>query len=34
MRWMQRYGDLDSIGNCKAFSRLVGKTDRQTVAKD
>ena len=25
MRWMQRYGDLDGIGNCRAFSRLVGK---------
>ena len=25
MCWMQRYGDLDGIGNCKAFSRLVGK---------
>ena len=25
MRWMQRYGDLDGIGNCNAFSRLVGK---------
>ena len=25
MCWMQRYGDLDGIGNCSAFSRLVGK---------
>ena len=25
MRWMQRYGDLDGINNCRAFSRLVGK---------
>ena len=25
MCWMQRYGDLDGIGACKAFSRLVGK---------
>ena len=25
MRWMQRYGDLDGISNCRAFSRLVGK---------
>ena len=25
IRWMQRYGDLDGIGNCRAFSRLVGK---------
>ena len=25
MCWMQRHGDLDGIGNCKAFSRLVGK---------
>ena len=25
MCWMQRYGDLDGIGNCRAFSRLVGK---------
>ena len=25
IRWMQRYGDLDGIGNCGAFSRLVGK---------
>lgn len=25
MCWMQRYGDLDGIGNYKAFSRLVGK---------
>ncbi len=25
MHWMQRYGDLDGIGNCRAFSRLVGK---------
>ena len=25
MSWMQRYGDLDGIGNCRAFSRLVGK---------
>ena len=25
MRWMQRYGDLDGIGNCRAFSQLVGK---------
>ena len=25
MCWMQRYGDLGGIGNCKAFSRLVGK---------
>ena len=25
MCWMQRYGDLDGIGNHKAFSRLVGK---------
>ena len=23
--WMQRYGDLDGINNCRAFSRLVGK---------
>ena len=25
MHWMQRFGDLDGIGNCNAFSRLVGK---------
>ena len=25
MRWIQRYGDLDGINNCRAFSRLVGK---------
>ena len=25
IRWMQRYGDLDGINNCRAFSRLVGK---------
>ena len=25
MRWMQRYGDLEGINNCRAFSRLVGK---------
>ena len=25
MCWMQRYGDLDGINNCRAFSRLVGK---------
>lgn len=25
MCWMQRFGDLDGIGNCHAFSRLVGK---------
>ena len=25
MRWLQRYGDLDGVGNCRAFSRLVGK---------
>ena len=25
MCWTQRYGDLDGINNCRAFSRLVGK---------
>ncbi len=25
MCWMQRYGDLEGINNCRAFSRLVGK---------
>ena len=25
MCWMQRFGDLDGIGNCRAFSRFVGK---------
>ncbi len=25
MRWMQRYGDLEGINHCRAFSRLVGK---------
>ena len=25
MCWMQRFGDLDGIGSCRAFSRFVGK---------
>lgn len=25
IRWTQRYGDLEGVNNCRAFSRLVGK---------
>ena len=33
MRWMQRYGDLDGVNNCRAFSRFVGKRLVEPLSK-
>ena len=33
MCWMRRYGDLTGIGNCRAFSRLVGKQLVEPLSK-